>query len=304
MKLGFNTAILPEYSFEQIIDFASENGFSCVEVACWPKGKAERRYAGVTHIDMDTLDDAKAEYIKDYTSKKNVFISAIAYYPNTLSGDAEQRTVAIRHLKKCIIGAEKLGVGLVNTFIGRNVERSPEENKAEFLEVWPGLIAFAEEHKVRIGIENCPMYYKTEWPNGTNLASNPAFWRYMFNEIQSEYFGLNYDPSHFVLQQMDYIKPMYDFADKIFHYHVKDIKFYHDKYNEVGLFAPTAEYHSPKLPGQGDTDWGAVISALNDINFSGPIVLEIEDRAYESCLQDKLDSIIISRDFMSQFIRK
>ncbi len=303
MKLGFNTAIIPEYSFEQVIDFAADNGFACVEVACWPQGKAERRYAGVTHIDMDALDDAAVAHIRDYTAKKNVFISAIAYYPNTLSGEAEQREVAIRHLKKCIVGAEKLGVGEVNTFIGRNVALSPEANKAEFMSVWPELIAFAEEHKVRIGIENCPMYYKTEWPNGTNLACNPAFWRYMFDAIKSDYFGLNYDPSHFVLQQMDYIKPMYDFAGKIMHYHVKDIKFYRDKYNEVGLFAPTAEYHSPKLPGQGDVNWGSVISALNDIRYDGPVVLEIEDRAYEDCLEDKLESILLSRDYMRQFIR-
>ncbi len=303
MKLGFNTAILPEYDFDQIIDFAAENGFACVEVACWPLGKAERRYAGVTHIDMDALDDAMVAHIKDYTARKNVFISAIAYYPNTLSGDPEQRAVAVSHLKKCIVGAERLGVGMVNTFIGRNMALSPEDNKAEFMSVWPGLIAFAEEHNVKIGIENCPMYYKTEWPNGTNLACNPAFWRYMFDAVKSDSFGLNYDPSHQVLQQMDYLKPIYNFADKIIHFHVKDIKFFHDKYDEVGIFAPTAEYHSPKLPGQGEINWGAVVSALNDVGYQGPVVLEIEDRAYESCLEDKLDSILLSRDFMRQFIR-
>lgn len=303
MKLGFLTAILPEYSFEQVVDFASENGFACLEVACWPRGKAERRYAGVTHIDMDTLDDAMVAHIKDYTAKKNIFISAIGYYPNPLSGDPEQRAVSISHLKKCIVGAEKLGVGLVNTFIGRNVALSPEDNKVEFEEIWPDIIHFAEEHHVRIGIENCPMYFKTEWPNGTNLAYSPSFWRYMFDYIKSDSFGLNYDPSHLVWQRVDYIKPIYDFAGKLFHFHVKDVKFYPEKYNEGGIFAPPSDYQSPKLPGQGDINWGSVVSALNDVGYDGPLVLEIEDRAYEGSLEDKLESILVSRDYIRQFVR-
>ena len=303
MKLGFVSAILDGWTFEEMIDVAHDMGYTCVEVACWPCGKAERRYAGVSHIDVDNLTHEKAEYILNYCKERGVEISSLAFYPNTMDEDLEKRAANIAHLKKVILASEKLGVGMVTTFVGRATHKTVEENLELFKEIWPPIIAFAEEHKVRIGIENCPMYYKTEWPNGTNLACNPAFWRYMFDAIKSDYFGLNYDPSHFVLQQMDYIKPMYDFAGKIMHYHVKDIKFYRDKYNEVGLFAPTAEYHSPKLPGQGDVNWGDVVSALNDIRYDGPVVLEIEDRAYEDCLEDKLESILLSRDYMRQFIR-
>lgn len=303
MKLGFMSSILPEYSFEQVIDFASENGFACVELACWPFGKAERRYAGVTHIDMDSLDDDKVNYINDYCTKRNVSISGIGYYPNPLSDDLEQRKVAVEHIKKCIKGAAKLGVNQVNTFIGRNRLLSPEENKAEFEQVWPEIIAVAEEYDVKIGIENCPMYFKTEWPNGQNLACNCAFWRYMFDRIKSDHFGLNYDPSHFVWQRIDYVKPIYDFAGKMFHFHIKDAKFYPDRYAEVGIFAPPLDYHTPKLPGLGDIKWGSVIAALNDIGYEGAVVLEIEDRAYEKTLEDRLESILLSRDYMRQFIR-
>ena len=66
MKLGFVSAILDGWTFEEMIDTASEMGFSCVEVACWPQGKAERRYAGVSHIDTDNLSDEKAAYILNY----------------------------------------------------------------------------------------------------------------------------------------------------------------------------------------------------------------------------------------------
>ena len=303
MKLGFLSSILPEYTFEEVIDFAAENGFACVELACWPAGKAERRYAGVTHIDMDSLDDAKAKYIRDYCEQKNVQISGIGYYPNPLTEDLEQRAVFINHIKACIEGAQKLGVSEVNTFIGRKRNADAEENWKEFLTVWPDIIQFAEEHKVKIGIENCPMFFKTEWPNGDNIACSPAFWRKMFAQIPSDYFGLNYDPSHLVWQRMNYTKPILEFSDKLFHIHIKDAIFYQDKYDEVGIFAAPLEYHQPKLPGQGDIEWGKVIAALNDAGYKGCAVIEVEDRAYEDTLEDRLDSILIARDFIRQYIR-
>jgi len=303
MKFGFLSAILDEYSFEEVVDYATDNGFACVEMACWPVGKATRRYAGVTHIDMGKLTPTKVAYIKKYLADRNVEISAIGYYPNVLIDDVEARKVAIDHLKACILGAKKLGIPVVNTFIGRNRMETPEQNWKEFKAVWKKIIAFAEKQEIKIGIENCPMYFTTEWPAGDNLACAPAFWDKMFAEIKSDYFGLNYDPSHHVWQRMDYVKPIYDYSDKLYHFHIKDAKFYEDKYNQVGMFATPLEYHSPKLPGLGDIEWGKVISALNDIRYKGAVVLEIEDKAYESTLEDKLKALALAKDFMNKFIR-
>jgi len=302
MKLGFLSAILPEYSFEQVIDFAAANGFACVEIPAWPKGKAERRYAGVTHIDMDTLDKSKADSINGFLNEKGVRISGIGYYPNPLDPDIAKRKVYIEHIKKCISGARMLGLQNMNTFIGKDPARPISENMAEFEKVWPDIIKFAEDNGVKVGIENCPMYFIDEWPGGKNLASSPKIWREMFSIIDSECFGLNYDPSHLVWQRMDYIKPIYEFANKIFHLHIKDAKFYGDKFNEVGIFATPLEYHAPKLPGLGDIDWRRFVSALTDIRYKGCAVIEVEDRAFEDTLQDRLDSILLSKRFMNQHI--
>ena len=303
MKLGFLSAILDEFTFEQVIDFASANGFAYVELACWPIEKATRRYAGVSHIDMSTLDDEKVKYIKRYLAERNVEISGIGYYPNPLSEDPAVAKKAIDHIKACIVGAEKLGVNLVNTFIGRNRPLSPEEHWKLFDKVWPDIIKFAEEHNVKVCIEGCPMFFATEWPNGDNLGCNVAAWREMFARIPSKNFGLNYDPSHHVWQQTDPIKPIWEFKDRIFHFHVKDAKFYKDKFDDVGPFANPLAYHSPKLPGQGDLDWGKIVSAMNDIRYNGPMILEIEDKAYEDTLENKINAILLSRDFMRQYIR-
>ncbi|MBQ9938461.1 MAG: sugar phosphate isomerase/epimerase, partial [Oscillospiraceae bacterium] len=207
MKLGFASAILPDLSFEEVYDFAAENGFKCVETMCWPKGKAERRYAGVTHIDVATLTDKQAEEYRAYADEKGVEISAISYYPNPLDSDLEARNTYIEHIKACIVAAKKLGIRNMNTFIGRDYQKSVSENMAEFKKVWPDIIKFAEEQDIRIGIENCPMLFSNdEWPGGKNLAISPKIWREMFAEIDSDHFGLNIDPSHMYWMQMDYIK--------------------------------------------------------------------------------------------------
>lgn len=303
MKMGVVSAILDGWSFEEMIDTLSEMGFSCVEVACWPQGKAERRYAGVSHIDVDNLTDEKAEYILNYCKEKKVEISSLGYYPNTLDPDLEKRSHNIAHLKKVIDASAKLGINLVTTFVGRDQYKTVEENIELFKQVWPDIIAYAEARKVRIGIENCPMLFgKDQWPGGQNLMTTPVIWRRLFEIANSDYFGLNYDPSHFVWQQMDYIQPLYEFKNKIFHVHFKDIKLYPEKLRECGIMAHPLDYMAPKLPGYGDVNWGKYVSALTDIGYDGPACIEVEDRAFESSREKILDSIRISGRYMSQFV--
>lgn len=303
MKLGFVSAILEELSFEEVIDFASQNEFSCVEIMCWPKGEAERRYAGVTHIDVSDIDEGKVNYIKNYLNKAGIEISALGYYPNPLDPDPEKREFYIEHIKKGIKAANKLGIKNFNTFIGRDQTKNVEENLKMFVEVWKPIIKFAEEHNVRVLIENCPMLFTNdEWPGGKNLATTPAIWRRMFELIPSENFGLNYDPSHFVWQQMDYIKPLYEFKDKIHHIHFKDTKIFKNKLDEVGILATPLEYQSPKIPGLGDIDWKKFISALYDIKYEGPACIEVEDKAFEDSLEHKKRALIMSKNYLKQFI--
>lgn len=303
MKLGFVSAILDYASFEEAIDVASNLGYECIEVACWPKQKATRRYAGVTHIDIDELDDEKINYIKDLCWEKSIEISALAYYPNTLDPDLEKRSVYVEHLKKMIVAAPRLGVNTITTFIGRVQDKTIEENLDIFKEVWTPIVKLAEEQDVRIAIENCPMLFtKDEWPGGQNLATTPKIWRKMFELIDSEYLGLNYDPSHFVWQHIDYIKPLYEFKNKIFHVHYKDIKIYKDKLDDVGIMAYPLEFMSPKLPGLGDVDWGRYVSALTDIGYKGCTCVEIEDKAFEGGKEDIEKSLELSYKYLRQFV--
>lgn len=303
MKLGLVSAILDKSTFEEVIDFVAENDMECVELACWPKGKAERRYAGVCHIDVEELDDEKVNYIKEYTKSRNVEISSLAYYPNTLDGDLEKRQVYVNHLLKLIEASSKLGINMVTTFIGRVPTKTVEENLEIVKEVWTPIIKHAEKFNVKIGIENCPMLFTNdEWPGGQNLMTSPANWRKVFSLLDSPNLGINYDPSHFIWQQIDYIKPIYEFKDKIFHVHYKDIKIYKDKLDDVGIMATPLQYMSPKLPGLGDVNWGKYVSALTDIGYTGYTCIEVEDKAFEKSYEDAKKAIKLSVKYLRNFI--
>lgn len=303
MKLGFVSAILGELSFEEMIDFAADNKLECVEVCCWPKGKAERRYAGVTHIDADTLDEEKCACIQRYLKEKGVEISSLAYYPNTMEPDKEKRDIYIGHLHKLIDASAKLEINMVTTFIGRDSKKTVSENLELIKEIWPPILDHAKEKGVKVAIENCPMLFtEDEWPGGQNLMTTPAIWRKVFKILDYDNLGLNYDPSHFVWQQIDYIKPLYEFKEKIFHVHYKDIKIYKEKLEDVGIMATPLQYMAPKLPGLGDVNWGKYVSALTDIGYQGYTCIEVEDKAFENSVEDAKKAVILSAGYLKNFI--
>ena len=305
IKFGLLTAILDGWTYEEAVDIAAEMGFSCLEVACWPAGKAERRYAGVSHIDAERVlaDDDYAKHVLDVAAAKNIRISSLAFYPNVLDPDQEKSETAIAHLKALIRASAKLGVNMVTTFIGKDQHKTLEENIELFKQVWPDIILLAEENGVKVGIENCPMLFgPDQWPGGQNLMCTPAIYRRLFEIIPSPNFGLNFDPSHYVWQQLDYLKTVYDFKDRIFHVHFKDIKLYPDKLAECGVLAYPLDYMSPKIPGQGDVNWGAFVSALNDIRYDGCAVIEVEDKAFEGSREDILSSIRLSKHYLDNFL--
>jgi sugar phosphate isomerase/epimerase len=303
VKLGFVSAILPDLSLPEVVGFAAQEGFACVELMCWPVGKAERRYAGVTHVDVSALTQADADQIRDLVQNAGLTISGLGYYPNPLAPDEEEAAIYVDHIKRVIEAAAMLSVNTVNTFVGRDWTRSVEDNWPRFRQVWPPLIEFAEQHQTRVGIENCPMLFTgDEWPGGKNLAICPAIWRRMFDEIPSRSFGLNYDPSHMIWQQMDYLKPICEFADRLVHVHAKDARLDRDKLDQVGILATPLEYHTPKLPGLGDVDWGRFFSALSDVGYDGPVCIEVEDRAYEATLETRKGALRQSARYLRQFI--
>lgn len=270
---------------------------------CWPKGKAKRRYAGITHIDIVSLDKKKIKKIATLVQQTGVQISALGYYPNPLVANGSESAFYVEHILKIIEAAPMLGLNTINTFVGRDQKKTIEDNWERFLKVWTPIVAAAEKKNVKIGIENCPMSFtKSEWPGGQNLAISPAVWKRMFEAIPSDYFGLNYDPSHMILQQMDYLAPIRDFSSKFFHVHAKDLKIDQHQLDQVGIFSHPNLWHTPKLPGLGQVDWGAFFSTLSDTGYDGAVCVEVEDRAYEGSLERRLAALEQSHRYLRQYM--
>jgi sugar phosphate isomerase/epimerase len=303
IRLGLLTAILGDLSFEEVVNFAAENKIESLEVACWPaSGGAKRRYAGVCHIDAETLTEEKGREILSCCTRKGVQISSLAYYPNMMDPDPDKRKAFADHLYALIDASAMLGVNMVTTFIGRVSDRTVDENLKTASEVWPPILDYAMNKGVRIAIENCPMWFTDdEWPGGQNLMTSPANWRKVFGVLPYSNLGINFDPSHFVWQQMDYIHPLYEFRDRIFQVHFKDIKLLHEKLTDVGVMANPLEYMVPKLCGLGDINWGKFISALTDIRFRGCGIMEIEDKAFEDTHEDAKRAILLTEKYLRNY---
>ena len=303
MQLGFASAIIPELDLDQVLTTASKIGYDCIELMCWPLGKAERRYAGVTHIDVDQLDQDAADDIRQRCEQAGITISGLGYYPNPLAADPAESNLAVEHIRKVIDACTLLGLHQMNTFIGRDPARSIHDNWPRMLDTWKPIVEFAAQRDVRIGIENCPMLFSyDEWPGGKNLAISPEVWQRMFEDIPSDHFGLNYDPSHMIWQQMDAYQPMLDFREKLFHVHAKDVRIERDQLDQVGILATPLKYHTPKLPGKGDIDWSQFFSVLAESGYDGPVCVEVEDRDYEETAELRHKSLEESHTYLRQFI--
>ena len=301
MKLGLLTAAFPDLTLEQVARWAHDNGFEALEIACWPSSDgAGRRYAGVSHIDVENFD---ANAVREMLRRYDLEISALAYYPNNLDPDEAAREAANDHVRRVVEAAQRLEVEVVGTFVGRDQHRSIPDNMEDFKRVWPPLVHFARDHGVKIAIENCPMIFSAdEWPGGRNLAYSPAIWRQMFEIVPDDNFGLNLDPSHLVWQFIDYARAVRDFAPRIFHVHAKDMEVDREGLYEQGVMSLGVGWQVPRLPGLGEVRWDRFVSALYAAGYDWVISVEHEDRKFEGSLELVRRGFLVARNTLRPLI--
>jgi sugar phosphate isomerase/epimerase len=301
MKLGLLTAAFPDLTLDEVAGWAAANGFETLEVACWPSSGGERRrYAGVTHIDVESFDP---DDVRATLDRHGLAVSALAYYPNNLDPDDEQREHVNAHLRKIIDAAQRLGVDTVGTFVGNDKDRPLPENLERFRRIWPPLVHYAGERSVKIAIENCPMIFSwDEWPGGTNLAWSPAIWDEMFSAIPDENFGLNLDPSHLVWLMIDYERAVHDYAGRIFHVHAKDLEVRRDGLYRHGTLSAGMGWQVPRLPGLGEVSWPRFVAALYAVGYDGVISVEHEDRRFEGDVDLVKRGFLIARNTLRPLI--
>lgn len=303
MKLGLLTAPFPATPLTNVADWATASGFDSLEIACWPPSKGvARRYAGTSHIDVTDLSEGRASELTDEIGSKGLSISGLGYYPNPMHPDAEVRGAAIAHMKLVIEAAAKMGVPFFNTFMGGDSSKSQDANWQTALEVWPDIVAHAQDNGVRITIENCPMIFsQDEWPGGHNIAWSPHIWRRILEQWGGT-IGLNYDPSHLVWLMIDQERFIGEFGPHILHVQAKDVQIDRNGLYERGTLSSGIGWQIPRLPGLGEADWRRIFAALYRAGYDGDIIIEHEDRDFEGTDELVKRGFLIARDMLRPYI--
>ena len=304
MKLGLLTAPFAETALMDVVDWTAANGFESIEIACWPRSSgATRRYAGTSHIDVANLSAGEAQELRAQIEAAGLHISGLGYYPNPLHPDPAHRAEVIGHLRHVITAAEKMDVPLVNTFMGADGSKHQDANWDEALKVWPDVVAFAQDHGRKLTLENCPMLFSyDEWPGGNNLATTPRIWRRILEQWAGT-IGLNFDPSHLILQMIDIPRFIREFGPHIYHVQAKDLMIDREGLYECGIFSQGMGWQVPRLPGLGEVEWAPLFAALWRAGFDGDVIIEHEDRDFEKTDDLIKRGFLLARDVLRPYIK-
>ncbi len=280
MKLGMFTACLPMWSLEKVAEYASGQGYQCLEVASWPK--VEGRPFQSAHLDVAHWTGADVESTKALLERTGLEISSLAYYDNNLIGDLTRREEVRAHVKHVIDAAQSLNIGYIGTFLGRDVTKSVPENMREAERIFPELVDYAGERGVKIIVENCVMegWHPDGYPG--NIAYSPELWEWMTTQLG---LYLNWDPSHLTWIGIDPIETIRPFAKYIVHAQAKDLEIFADKRNQYGVYGLVAKGDRPwdmgwwryRVPGRGVVDWAHIVDRLYEVGFTGSLSVEHED---------------------------
>ncbi len=301
------TAQWADLPLETVIEKARSFGYHGLELACWGD-----------HLEVHKADQAYCDARKALMEKNGLKMFSISTHlvgqavcdipdqrhksilPDYVWGDGDSEGVRKRAAEEIIRTGEtakKLGLKTVNGFTGSSIwsklysfppvsEEMIGEGFADFARRWtPILDAFAEIG-VRYALEVHPTEIAFDIETAKRalkaLNGHPAF-------------GFNYDPSHLGYQGVDYIKFIYEFSDRIFHVHMKDVS-WNSFPGTAGVFGghlpfgDNRRYWNFRSVGRGRIDFEGIIRALNDIGYDGPLSVEWEDSgmdreagAAESC---------------------
>lgn len=287
MRLGF----MMKFDKERI-EFAKRIGFKSCELMVNPE---------VDFFPGKDGWETKAREVAEYYKENDIRISCLAgFYVNHMDREKEEEYKKL--VRNVILLAEKMEVKVVAGFAGRIVGAGLEESIKKFKEIWSEHSKFAEGHGVKIAFENCPMGHFHTPCNGINFMCTPKMWEIAFSEVNSEYIGLEWDPSHLICMFIDPIITIREFGKRIYHIHAKDAHVNWDIVKKYGIWYQGAIEHC--FPGLGDTDWRLCIKELNRVGYKGDLNIE---GWHDSVYNDRVgkgkedEGLIIAFKYLSQF---
>jgi len=282
-----------DLSFDTMLQKAKTFGYDGLELACWGDhfevAKADQTYCDSKRAAL------QAAGLKGFAISAHLVGQAICdriddrhktILPDYVWGDGDPEGVRQRASEEMIKtgqAARRFGVDVVNGFTGSSIwhllysfpPTLPGQIDAgyeDFAKRWIPILDEFQKVGVKFALEVHPTEIAFDISSAERalkaLDYHPAF-------------GFNYDPSHLGYQGVDYVKFIYQFADRIFHVHMKDAAW--DLGHDAGVFGGHVDFHKPqrywdfKSVGRGNINFEKIIRALNDIGYSGPLSVEWED---------------------------
>lgn len=326
MKIGFYAgkalydemtgSFLKDTSLETLVKWASKNGFQALEVSAVPEDTSSispksllddamsdsaksvaTALPGGSLINVKTVVESpgKADEIKDLLARNNMTISSLAYVVGDLYNMKNHQGI-VEYFKLMIEACAKLDIPVFGTQAGFPAQGKSKMQTIEddFPKMFSSLVDFAAKHGIKIALEN---WYQ-------NLLQTPLHWEKAFEVVPAKNLGLNFDPSHLIWQQIDYLWALDMFKDRIFHFHVKDVQIDEIALRKMGNQSHKVEHEYLGggwwrycLPQFGKADWPAIITSLRKMGYDGALCIE-----YEEWGMDKKDALIKARNFISQFV--
>jgi sugar phosphate isomerase/epimerase len=306
MRLGFLTACLPGTPLAEVASWAAAQGYRALEVAAWPDRPGRDWEA--SHLDVESFGDADSRRVSELFAEHGLALSAVAYYENNLHADAATRQATHQHLRACVDAAQKLGCGLVGTFVGRDITRTVDDNLRLAEKVLPPLVQYAADRGVRLVVENCPMegWHPDGYP--ANLAYSPQLWDWMAG------LGLylNFDPSHLVWLGIDPAAVAATYAERILHVQAKDVEIDPTRRDRFGVFGNAVRrdrnpwesgWWRYRIPGLGQVDWTALVTTLSAAGYDGVVSVEHEDPVWSGSADQVRQGLALARETLDPLIR-
>ena len=296
-----------DLTLETVAQKAKLFGYDGLELACWGD-----------HIEVDKADQAycdnKLALLKKYdlqliSISTHLVGQAVCDNPDlrhkgmlsaAIWGDGDAEGIRQRAAAEIIETgrvAKRLGLKVVNGFTGSSIwqylysfpsvsQETIQEGYEDFAKRWIPILDAYQEMGIKYALEVHPTEIAFDIETAKRalkaLNNHPAF-------------GFNFDPSHFGYQGVDYVRFIYEFSDRIFHVHMKDVT-WNDQPGTIGVygghtdFGDNRRFWNFRSVGRGKIDFEKIIRALNDIGYTGPLSVEWEDSgmdremgAAESC---------------------
>jgi sugar phosphate isomerase/epimerase len=255
VKIGFYTALFPDLPIQSVAEWAAKENFDCLEV----------------DFNRHIVDPAKTGQVVNTVRQVGLDVSSITLFGALLTSDRGQEQKIRDIAKELVVAAAAADVFASVFFSGRDQSRSETENYKSLAEFLAILEDCSASHPMKILLENWPGFHKN------SIATTPEGWRTLFTFVNSTRIGLEFDPSHLLIQGIETGPAYSEVQDRVFLVHAKDAKLDPEKLQDEGYYGKWWNY---RLPGQGDLDWGKFLSSLSRSGYSGPLIIEHEDLQY------------------------